>query len=395
MSSRSGQVDARIAPHIADITAWRHDIHQHPELQYDVHRTAALVADKLRGFGADEVIEGVGRTGVVGVIKGKSTNSGLCIGMRADMDALPIVEDTQLVYASTISGKMHACGHDGHTAMLLGAAKVLCNDRQFNGTAVVIFQPAEEMGAGGQAMVQDGLMERFNIQQVFGMHNLPNMPVGQFGVRSGPIMAAADTLDITLHGTGGHAAMPHLCVDTMLIAAQVISALQHVAARYTNPLDAVVVSVTSVQGDNDSYNVIPQTVKLKGTVRTLQPAVQDAVEAQVKQIISKTAEAYGASAEIHYKRDYPATINPAAEAKLAVAAASLVVGSDHVDENVAPLLAAEDFSFMLNERPGAFIFTGNGNSASLHHPQYDFNDSTIEFGCSYWLALTESVMPGA
>jgi len=393
MASQFGQVDKRLEPHIADIAAWRHDIHRHPELQYDVHRTAALVAEKLRSFGVDEVVEGVGRTGVVGVIKGSAIGSNLCVGLRADMDALPIVEDTQLDYASSVSGKMHACGHDGHTAMLLGAAKVLCDTRHFNGTAVLIFQPAEEQGAGGQAMVQDGLMERFNIQQVFGMHNLPNMPVGQFGVRAGPIMAAADTLDITLQGKGGHAAMPHLCVDTMLVAAKVISALQHIAARHTNPVDSVVVSVTSVLGDNDSYNVIPQLVKLKGTVRTLLPTVQDVVETQVIKLVNKTVEAYGATAEIRYKRDYPATINTDAEASFATAVASQVVGADNVDGNVVPLMAAEDFSFMLNERPGAFVFVGNGESAALHHPQYDFNDNVIEFGCSYWLALIESAMP--
>ncbi len=393
MASQSGLIDSRLQPHIADITAWRHDIHRHPELQYDVHRTAALVAKKLRSFGADEVVEGVGRTGVVGVIKGNAISSNLCVGLRADMDALPIIEDTQLDYISTISGKMHACGHDGHTAMLLGAARVLCDTRNFNGTAVVIFQPAEEMGAGGQAMVQDGLMERFNIQQVYGMHNLPNMPVGQFGVRAGPIMAAADTIDIVLRGKGGHAAMPHLCVDTMLVAAKVISALQHVASRQTNPVDSVVVSVTSVLGDNDSYNVIPQTVKLKGTVRTLQSSVQDAVEAHLKNIVVKTAEAFGATADIHYKRDYPATINTVAEANFAAGVAKQVVGADCVDDNVVPLLAAEDFSFMLNERPGAFVFVGNGNSAALHHPQYDFNDDVIEVGCSYWLALIEGAMP--
>jgi len=393
MPSQSGQIDSRLDPHLADITAWRRDFHQHPELQYDVHRTAGLVAERLRSFGVDEVVEAVGRTGVVGVIKGNSTSSGRCVGLRADMDALPIVEDTQLDYASTVSGRMHACGHDGHTAMLLGAARVLCDTRKFDGTAVVIFQPAEEMGAGGQAMVQDGLMERFNIQQVFGMHNLPSMPVGQFGVRAGPIMAAADTIDITLHGKGGHAAMPHLCVDTMLVAAKVVSALQHVVARHANPVDSVVVSITSVQGDNDSYNVIPQTVKLKGTVRTLLPSVQDTVEIQVKQLINKTAEAYGATAEIHYKRDYPSTINADAQASFAAAVASEVAGADNVDDNVVPLLAAEDFSFMLNERPGAFIFVGNGNSAALHHPHYNFNDKVIKFGCSYWLALVESAMP--
>ncbi len=393
MSMPTNEVDARVTPLIGDITQWRRDIHQHPELEYDVHRTAALVADKLRSFGADDVVEGVGRTGVVGVIRGRASGSGLCVGLRADMDALPILEATELPYASKEGGKMHACGHDGHTAMLLGAAQVLCETRQFDGTAVVIFQPAEELGAGGREMVNDGLMERFDIQRVYGMHNLPNMPVGQFGVRTGPIMAAADTLDITISGKGGHAAMPHLCVDTMLVAAEVISALQHIASRHINPLESVVVSITSVQGDNDSYNVIPQTVKLKGTVRTLLPAVQDAVELHLTNVINQTAKAYGASAEINYKRDYPATINHDEEALIAADAARAIVGESHVDDNIAPMMGAEDFSFMLNARPGAFIFVGNGESASLHHPQYNFNDDIIQFGSSYWIKLVEASMP--
>jgi len=395
MSVSGVQSDPRITPYVADITVWRRDIHQHPELEYDVHRTAAFVVEKLRSFGVDEVVEGIGRTGVVGVIKGQSQSSGLCIGLRADMDALPIMEDTQLEYASKTAGKMHACGHDGHTAMLLGAAKVLCESRAFNGTAVVIFQPAEELGAGGQAMVQDGLMTRFNIDKVFGMHNLPNMPLGEFGVRGGPIMAAVDTFDVTLTGKGGHAAMPHLCVDTMLIAAKVITALQHIAARQTNPIDSVVVSVTAVEGDNDSYNVLPQTVKIKGTVRSLTPAVQDAAEIQVKKLITGTADAFDAQAQIDYRRDYPATINAHEEAQFAASVAAQVVGEDKVDDDIAPMMGAEDFSFMLNERPGAFIFIGNGETASLHHPKYNFNDDAIAYGCSYWITLIESAMPSA
>lgn len=393
MSAQSGNIDSRILPHIAEIKAWRHDLHRHPELSYDVHRTAGFVAEQLRHFGVDEVVEGIGKTGVVGVIKGNSTSSGMCIGLRADMDALPIIEATQADYASTIKGKMHACGHDGHTAMLLGAAKVLSETRHFNGTAIVIFQPAEEAGAGGLAMVQDGLMERFNIQKVFGMHNLPNMPLGQFGVRAGPIMAAADVFDITLTGKGGHAALPHLCIDTLLVAANVITALQVVASRHTDPIDSVVVSVTAVKGDSDSYNVIPQTVKLKGTLRTLRPEVQDAAEQQVLRIVKSTAEAFGAVAEVKYVRDYPATINATEEAAFAAQTARQVVGHNLVDDNTPPMLGSEDFSFMLNERPGAFIFVGNGASASLHHPEYDFNDDAIQYGSSYWLTLIENAMP--
>lgn len=393
MSAQLSDIDSRILPHLAQIKAWRHDLHRHPELSYDVHRTAAFVADQLRSFGVDEVVEGIGQTGVVGVIKGSSTSSGSCIGLRADMDALPIIEDTQAEYASTISGKMHACGHDGHTAMLLGAAKVLSETRQFNGTAVVIFQPAEESGAGGLAMVKDGLMEKFDIQKVFGMHNLPNMPIGEFGVRTGPIMAAADVFDITLTGKGGHAALPHLCIDTLLVAANVITALQTVASRNTDPIDSVVVSVTAVNSDSDSYNVIPQTVKLKGTVRTLRPEVQDAAELQVHRIIKSTAEAFGAVAEVNYVRDYPATVNSADEAVFAAQAAARIVGLSKVNEDTPPMLGSEDFSYMLNERPGAFIFVGNGPSASLHHPQYDFNDDAIQYGSSYWLTLIENAMP--
>ena len=393
MVAQIGGVDSRVVPHIADITAWRHDLHQHPELSYDVHRTAGFVADKLRSFGVDEVVEGIGRTGVVGVIRGQSTSSGLCIGLRADMDALPILEDTNLDYASSVEGRMHACGHDGHTAMLLGAAKVLSDTRQFNGTAVVIFQPAEENGAGADAMVKDGMMERFHIQKVFGMHNLPSMPIGKFGVRSGPIMAAADVFDITLHGKGGHAAMPHLCVDTMLVAAKVISALQTIASRQTDPMNSVVVSVTGFESDSDSYNIIPQTVKLKGTVRTLSKDVQDAAEQQLPELVTHTAKAYGATAEVRYVRDYPATINAAQEAGFAAKAARDVAGPEKVDDDIMPMMGSEDFSFMLNARPGAFIFLGNGDSASLHHPQYNFNDNAIEYGCSYWLELIESGMP--
>lgn len=395
MVAQIGQPDDRVLAYVDDITAWRRDLHQHPELSYDVHRTAAFVADQLRSFGVDEVVEGIGRTGVVGVIKGLSTESGLCVGLRADMDALPIIEDTQLAYASTVDGKMHACGHDGHTAMLLGAARVLSDTRNFNGTAVVIFQPAEETGAGGRAMVEDGMMERFHIQKVFGMHNLPGMPVGQFGVRAGPIMAAADVIDITLQGKGGHAAMPHLCIDTMLVAAKVIDALQMVASRHTDPMDSVVVSVTAIESDSDSYNVIPQTVKLKGTVRSLRKEVQDAAEEQISTLITHTAQAYGASAEVTYKRDYPATVNSAEEASFAAEAAGQVVGAHCVDDETAPMMGAEDFSFMLNARPGAFIFVGNGESASLHHPQYNFNDDVIAYGCSYWLSIIESAMPRA
>jgi len=393
MLAQNGHVDVRVAPHIDAITQWRRDIHQHPELGFDVHRTASLVAEKLRSFGVDNVVEGVGRTGVVGVINGNSIHSGTTIGLRADMDALPIVEQTELDYQSNTTGKMHACGHDGHTAMLLGAAKVLCETRAFNGSAVVIFQPAEESGAGGRIMVEDGLIQRFDIQQVYGMHNLPNMPLGRFGMRSGPIMAAVDTFDVSLTGKGGHAAMPHLCIDTMVVAANVISALQHIASRQADSLDSVVVSVTSIKSDNDSYNVIPHTVKLKGTVRALTQEVKEKTEQQVKDLINHTAKTYGASADIQYWHGYPATVNSDNEARIAAEVARSVVGSTNVDANVPPVMGAEDFSYMLNECRGAFVFIGNGESAGLHHPKYNFNDHAIGYGCSYWLALVEHLMP--
>jgi hippurate hydrolase len=393
MVTQNTQIDKRVQPLLQDITAWRHELHQYPELEFDVHRTAEFVAEKLRSFGVDDVVEGIGKTGVGGVIKGEKNDSGMVVGLRADMDALPIIEDTQLQYASKIDGKMHACGHDGHTAMLLGAAKVLADSRSFNGTVVVIFQPAEEGGGGGREMVNDGLMERFNINQVFGMHNMPNMPLGYFGVRAGPIMAAADIFHVTIEGVGGHAAMPQYAIDTTLVTSQIILSLQSIASRNVDPMESVVVSVTSVHSDGDSYNVIPQTVTIKGTVRTLNAAIQDHAEKRFHEIVEHTAKAMGATVKLVYTRDYPCTVNSVEEAGFAGRVASQVVGSDQVDVDITPMMGAEDFSFMLNARPGAFIFVGNGESASLHHPQYDFNDDAIPYGCSYWTSIVETAMP--
>ncbi len=387
------QIDTRIEPHLAQIMNWRQHIHSHPELGFEVQETASYVANKLRDFGADEVVEGVGQTGVVGVIKGQSSVSGTIIGLRADMDALPIQEDTKLPYASKVEGRMHACGHDGHTAMLLGAAKALCESRRFDGHVVVIFQPAEEKGGGGREMVQDGMMERFGIQKVFGMHNWPNMPVGQFGLCAGPMMASADVFDVTFHGRGGHAAMPHLCLDTTVAASHVVLALQTIAARRVNPLDSVVVSITSLHTDGDSYNVLPQNVHLRGTVRTLTDNTRNLAEELVKKIVADTAGAQGVDAQINYHRDYPATCNHADETELAAKVASDVAGEENVNSSMLPVMGAEDFSFMLNERPGAFIFIGNGDSAALHHPQYNFNDEVLAVGCSYWLRMVDSTMP--
>jgi amidohydrolase len=359
----------RIADLHDEITAWRHDLHAHPELMYDVHRTAATVAEKLKAFGCDEVVTGIGRTGVVGLIRGsKSGGDGdKVIGLRADMDALPIEEANDLPYKSTVPGKMHACGHDGHTAMLLGAARYLAETRNFAGTAVVIFQPAEEGGAGGKAMVQDGLMERFGVEQVYGMHNFPGLPVGEFAIRPGPIMAAADRLTIEIEGKGGHAARPHLSIDTVLVGAQIINQIQSIVSRNVDPLQAAVVSICMFHAGNTD-NVIPQTALLKGTARSLDPKVRDLLEARLHAVIEGTAQLYGATAKLTYKRDYPVLRNHERETSFAASVAGDVVGGSHVNTAMVPVMGAEDFSFMLEERPGAFIFVGNGPSAGLHHP---------------------------
>jgi hippurate hydrolase len=384
----------RIADLHGEITAWRRDIHAHPELLYDVHRTAASVAEKLKSFGCDEVVTGIGRTGVVGVIRGsKPDDGGRVIGLRADMDALPIEEASDLPYRSTVPGKMHACGHDGHTAMLLGAARYLTETRNFAGTAVVIFQPAEEGGAGGKAMVQDGLMDRFRIEEVYGMHNYPGLPVGQFGLRPGPLMAAADRLTIEIEGRGGHAARPHISVDTVLVGAQIINQIQSIVSRNVDPLQAAVISICVFQAGSTD-NVIPQTALLRGTARSLTPEVRDLLERRLHEVVTGTAQLYGATAKLTYKRDYPVTRNHERQAAFAAAVAAKVVGQERVDDRFAPVMGAEDFSFMLEARPGAFIFVGNGDSAGLHHPAYDFNDETIPIGTSYWVKLVETALPG-
>jgi len=382
----------RVADLHADITEWRHDLHMHPELQYDVHRTADTVAEKLKAFGCDEVVTGLGRTGVVGVIRGKNGKSGKTIGLRADMDALPIEEANDLPYKSTVPGKMHACGHDGHTAMLLGAARYLAETRNFSGTAVVIFQPAEEGGGGGKAMVDDGLMDRFGIGEVFGMHNYPGMPIGTFGIRPGPVMAAADALTIDIEGIGGHAARPHLGVDTVLVGAQIINALQSVVSRNVDPLKSAVVSICMFRAGNTD-NVIPQTVQLRGTARSLAPEVRELLEKRLPVVVESTAAAYGAKAKLTYKRGYPVLVNHDKQTEFAAAVAGQIAGQDKVDAALPPMMGAEDFSFMLNARPGAFIWIGNGASAGLHHPSYNFNDEAIPFGTSYWVKLVETALP--
>ena len=384
----------RIAAMHGEITAWRRDIHAHPELLYDVQRTAATVADKLKSFGCDEVVTGIGRTGVVGVIRGgKGGGGGRIIGLRADMDALPIQEASDVPYKSTVPGKMHACGHDGHTSMLLGAAHYLAETRNFAGTAVVIFQPAEEGGGGGRAMVQDGLMDRFRIEEVYGMHNYPGLPVGQFALRPGPLMAAADRIAIEIEGRGGHAARPHVSIDTVLVGAQIINQIQSIVARNVDPLNAAVISICVFQAGS-ADNVIPQTALLRGTARSLTPDVRDLLEERLREVVTGTARLYGATAKLTYRRDYPVTRNHERQAAFAASVAGQVVGRERVDDDVAPVMGAEDFSFMLEARPGAFIFVGNGDSAGLHHPAYDFNDEAIPIGASYWVKLVETALPG-
>ena len=383
----------RVADLQGEIAEWRRDLHAHPEIQFDVTRTAGTVAEKLREFGCDEVVTGLGRTGVVGVIHGRKSGSGKAIGLRADMDALPIEEATGLPYKSTVPGKMHACGHDGHTAMLLGAARYLSETRNFAGTAVVIFQPAEEGGGGGKVMVDDGLMERFKIGEVYGMHNFPGMPVGQFGLRPGPIMAAADHLSIEIEGKGGHAARPHLAVDTVLVGAAIINAIQSIVSRNVDPLKSGVVSITMFHAGSTD-NVIPQTAKLAGTARSLAPEVRDLLEKRLHEVVEGTAALYGAKATLRYRRGYPVLVNHEAQTDFAAKVASEIAGKDKVDANMPPVMGAEDFAFMLNARPGAFIFIGNGDSAGLHHPAYNFNDDVIPFGTSYWVKLVETALAG-
>jgi len=381
----------RIADQHDEIIAWRRDLHANPELMYDVHRTAGIVAEKLRSFGCDEVVTGIGRTGVVAVIRGRKWGAGKTIGLRADMDALPIEEATGLPYKSSVPGKMHACGHDGHAAMLLGAARYLAETRNFAGSAVVIFQPAEEGGAGGKAMLDDGMMERFGIGEVYGMHNYPGMPVGSFGIRAGPMMAAADSVTIEIEGVGGHAARPHLGIDTVLVGAQIINAVQSIVSRNVDPLKSGVVSITMFQAGNTD-NVIPQTVQLRGTARSLESGVRDLLEQRLHRVVDSTAAAYGAKAKLIYRRGYPVLVNHEQQSDFAASVAREIVGANHVDTTLPPMMGAEDFAFMLNARPGAFIWVGNGDSAGLHHPAYNFNDDVIPVGTSYWVKLVETAL---
>ncbi len=385
-------VKNRFAELLPEITAWRRDLHENPEILFETHRTSAIVAEKLKEFGCDEIVTGLGRTGVVGVIKGKSNGSGKVIGLRADMDALPIHEATGLEYASKTDGAMHACGHDGHTAMLLGAAKYLSETRNFDGTVVVIFQPAEEGGGGGREMCEDGMMDKFGIQEVYGMHNWPGKPLGSFAIRSGAFFAATDQFEIIVEGKGGHAAKPQETVDSIVVAAQTVTALQTIASRNADPVDQVVVSVTSIESSSNAFNVIAQRTHLKGTIRTMSKEMRALGEARLTAIAKGISEALGAVAEVKFYHGYPCMVNHEVQTEFAASVASKISGGC---EEAPLVMGGEDFAYMLEERPGAYILVGNGDSADVHHPEYNFNDEAIPAGCSWWAGIVEERMPAA
>ncbi len=382
----------RFAELQADITAWRRDLHENPEILFDTVRTAGVVAEKLKEFGVDSIETGVGRTGVVGVIKGKTDTSGKVIGLRADMDALPILEATGLDYASKTPGAMHACGHDGHTAMLLGAAKYLAETRNFDGTVVVIFQPAEEGGGGGREMCEDGMMDKYGIQEVYGMHNWPGVPLGQFAIRPGPFFAGTDQFEVVVKGSGGHAAKPNETIDPTVATSQLVLALQTIASRNVDPVEQIVVSVTSFETASKAFNVIPPRVTIRGTIRTLTPETKKLAEERFKAICTATCAAYGCEAEIDWRPGYPPMVNSEAQTAFAAEVAAGVAGKCDLAEIT---MGGEDFAYMLNERPGAYILVGNGDSAPVHTPDYNFNDEAIPAGCSWWAEIVEKRMPAA
>ncbi|HMN72136.1 MAG TPA: M20 aminoacylase family protein [Rhodoblastus sp.] len=380
----------RVAELSDEVALWRQDLHRHPELMFDVFRTAGVVEQKLKEFGCDEVVTGLGRTGVVGVIKGRK-GEGRTIGLRADMDALPILEATSVAHKSETPGKMHACGHDGHTAMLLGAARYLAETRNFAGTAIVIFQPAEEGGGGGREMVNDGVMDRFKVEQVYGMHNMPGIPLGMFAIRQGPFLASADRFEVEITGHGGHAAQPNDCIDPIVAGAQMVNALQTIASRNVGPIDSVVVSVTQFHAGT-ANNIIPQTAHLTGTIRALKKETRALAKQRFHEIVEGVAALNKCKVSIDFEDGYPVTFNHADETEFATKVAQEIVGAEKVMTNVPPVMGAEDFSYMLEARPGAFICIGNGPTAGLHHPEYDFNDKAIPYGVSYWARLVENAL---
>jgi len=386
----------RIRGYHAELQGLRRDLHAHPELAFSESRTSTLVADRLAAWGI-EVHRGLAKTGIVGVVQGRKNSSGKAIGLRADMDCLPIHETGELPYRSQHAGRMHACGHDGHTAMLLGAARYLAETRGFDGTAYLIFQPAEEAGGGGQVMVKEGLFEKFPANEIYALHNWPGLPPGKIAVGTGPMMAATDEVQITVRGKGGHGAMPHLVVDPVVAAAQIISALQTIASRNVDPADAVVVSICSMQTSQvGAFNVMPESVRLVGTVRSFRSETRALAERRLREIATKVAEALGAAAEIDYARGYPATVNSAREAAFAAAVGERIFGKGNVITDPTPTMGGEDFSYMLLERPGAYVWLGQGGGPGgcfLHHPNFDFNDEVIPLGAGYLAALVEHALP--
>jgi len=379
----------RIAEFQRDMAAWRHDIHRHPETAFEEKRTSDIVAAKLTEFGL-EVHRGLARTGVVGTLRAGTSNR--AIGLRADMDALDVLERSGKEWASTIPGKMHACGHDGHTTMLLGAAKYLAETRNFDGTVHFIFQPAEENEGGGRVMCEEGLFRQFPCDGVYGMHNIPGIPVGRFAVRSGPMMAAYDIFEIVIDGVGAHGAMPHHGIDPVLVGSHIVTALQSIVARNIDPAKTAVVSTTQIHS-GDTWNVIPQTAVLRGTVRTFEKPVQDFIEARIRQIAENVAAGFGAKvSKWRYERRYPATVNSETETGYAAQAAQALVGNANVNLNPTPAMGSEDFAWMLLEKPGCYIWIGNGDgegSCMVHNPGYDFNDEVLPLGASYWATLVE------
>ena len=376
-----------------EVAGWRRQIHRNPELMFDLFKTSALVEEKLNAFGLDEVVPGIAKTGVVGIIRG-NLGDGPTIGLRADMDALPISENSARDWTSQTPEKMHACGHDGHTAMLLGAAKYLSETRNFAGSVAVIFQPAEEGGGGGNVMVKEGMMEKFGIEKVFGIHNMPGLPVGEFATRSGPLMAATVEFTITIKGHGGHAAQPHGTIDPIVIGSQIVTGLQSIVSRTTNPVDSLVVSTTKFIAGT-AYNIIPGKALLAGTCRYLRKEVGEKAIERVTEIATNVAAAHGATAEVKIDWNYPVTVNHEEETAFAADVAADIAGDCKVERNTPPVLGGEDFSYMLEARPGSFVFIGNGETAGLHHPEYDFNDEVIPHGISYWVKLTETALAPA
>ncbi|MGZ9811767.1 M20 aminoacylase family protein [Pseudoroseicyclus sp. H15] len=378
----------RFAELLPEITEWRRDLHENPEILFETHRTSAIVEEKLKAFGCDEVVTGLGRTGVVALIKGREP--GRTIGLRADMDALPITEETGVPHASKTPGAMHACGHDGHTAMLLGAAKYLAETRNFAGTVAVIFQPAEEGGGGGREMCEDGMMERFDIKEVYGMHNWPGAPVGSFAIRPGGFFASTDQFEIEVKGRGGHAAKPHEGIDPVVMASQLVLAMQTIVSRNADPVKQIVVSVTSFVTSSQAFNVIPPKVTLKGTVRTLAPEMRVLGEERIKALAASICEGFGGEAKVKWIKGYPVMVNAETETEFAREAARKVAG-DCAEADL--VMGGEDFAYMLEERPGAYILVGNGDTAAVHNPGYDFNDEAIPAGCSFWAEIVEQRLP--